>query len=297
MDKIAAFRLPREASRAGPIMARAPAADPANTCPAPGVDVARYPLLALGSARGRSFLAACRQAFEATGSLSLPGFLAPEAVAAAAGELAPRMAEAHHHSQRHNIYFSKQDPDLPPGHGALARVTTSNLTLACDKLGGTVIRRVYEWPPLCAFLAALLRKPRLYPMADALARLNVMGYRAGDGLNWHFDRAHFSVTLLLQAPRGGGAFEYRPNLRTGSDPNYDGVARLLAGADAEIRTLSLAPGTLNVFAGRYAAHRITPVEGGRMRLVAVMSFTEEPGVVFCAADRIQFYGRAEEIGA
>jgi hypothetical protein len=39
-------------------------------------------------------------------------------------------------------------------------------------------------------------------MADPLARLNAMAYGEGQGLNWHFDRAEFTTTLLLQAPAG-----------------------------------------------------------------------------------------------
>ena len=202
------------------------------------------------------------------------------------------MADAFHHTQQHNIYFDKSIP-LPPGHGALAPMTSSNHTVACDRLAGTAIRSVYEWPPLAEFLAAVLDKPRLYLMADPLARLNVMEYGLGDQLGWHFDRAQFSVTLLLQAAEAGGVFQYRRNLRSAEDPNYDGVGRLLAGEDNEVRELALAPGTLNVFAGRYAAHRVTPVGGGRPRLMAVLSFMEEPDVTFSAEDRIQFYGRAQ----
>jgi hypothetical protein len=39
-----------------------------------------------------------------------------------------------------------------------------------------------------------------------LARVNAMQYGAGEGLNWHFDRSEFTTTLLLQAPKAGGAF-------------------------------------------------------------------------------------------
>ena len=89
-----------------------------------------------------------------------------------------------------------------------------------------------------------MEKPALFTMDDPLARLNVMTYGCGEALNWHFDRSEFTTTLLLQAPEGGGAFEYRSDLRSDGDPNYDGVARLLAGADPSVRQLALAPGTL-----------------------------------------------------
>ena len=77
------------------------------------------------------------------------------------------------------------------------------------------------------------------------------------------------------------------------DPNYDGVPRLLAAQNPEVRSLPLRPGTLNVFAGRYAAHRLQPVEGGRTRLVAILTFMDEPQVMFRPDDRHQFYGRTE----
>ncbi len=112
------------------------------------------------------------------------------------------------------------------------------------------------------------------------------------GINWHFDRSEFTTTLLLQAPESGGGFEYRTGLRSAGDPNYDGVARLLEGRDRQVETLHLAPGTLNVFRGKNTAHRVTPVAGGRERIIAVFSFYERPGVLFSEEERIGFYGRA-----
>ncbi|MEZ5911702.1 MAG: hypothetical protein R3D84_05245 [Paracoccaceae bacterium] len=59
-----------------------------------------------------------------------------------------------------------------------------------------------------------------------------------------------------------------------------------------MKRLRLAPGTLNVFRGRNTAHRVTPVGGGRARIIAVFSFYERPGVRFSAEERRGFYGRA-----
>ena len=47
-------------------------------------------------------------------------------------------------------------------------------------------------------------------MADPLACLNVMSYSPADGLGWHFDRAEFTVTLLLRAAGAGGAVPVSP---------------------------------------------------------------------------------------
>ncbi|MEM7733808.1 MAG: 2OG-Fe(II) oxygenase [Pseudomonadota bacterium] len=117
-------------------------------------------------------------------------------------------------------------------------------------------------------------------------------YRAGQALNWHFDRSEFTTTLLLQAPEVGGEFEYRTSLRSEDDPNYDGVAAMLRGEDAHVKRITLAAGTLNVFKGRNTAHRVTPVEGGTARMISVFSFYDRPGVAFSDEERIGFYGRA-----
>src|SRR5690606_25540658 len=104
-----------------------------------------------------------------------------------------------------------------------------------------------EWAPFQVFLAAAMNLPVLFPMLDPLARVNVMTYRTGERLNWHFDRSDFTTTILLQAPEGGGDFLYRTDLRSDTDPNHDGVARLLRGEDPAMKALHLSPGTLNVF--------------------------------------------------
>jgi len=264
------------------------------------IDLERYPLARLDEPTGRELVAANRQALSESGSCSLVAFLRPEAVAQAVAEVEPLMDRcSHHHRQHHNVYFTDPDGgDVQSRALGLQEKTlaTSNRTLTCDQLAGTLIRRVYEWPALCVFLAHVLGKPTLFPMADPLARLNVMGYGEGDRIDWHFDRAEFTVTLLLQAAEAGGVFQYRRNLRSAETPNRPGVARLLAGEDPEVRQLRLEPGTLNVFLGYRSPHRITPVVGPRRRLIAVMSFMERPDVSFSAQDRRQFYGRSEPIG-
>jgi hypothetical protein len=256
------------------------------------VDLDRYPLDRPGSPEWQALVAGVRAALAADGMFNLPGFLRPEARAEAVAALAPRFAgEAFVHARKHNIYFRKSVPEAPPGHPALVEVETINRTLCADQIGG-VLQRLYEWPEFASFLAAAMEKPALHVMEDPLAAVNAMAYGAGQGLNWHFDRAEFTTTLLLQAPRSGGLFEYRSNLRSDGDPNFDGVARLLRGEDPELRSLQLEPGTLNVFRGRYTAHRVTPVVGPDDRIIAVFSYFERPGVTFTPEERLGFYGRA-----
>jgi hypothetical protein len=50
---------------------------------------------------------------------------------------------------------------------------------------------------------------------------------------------------------------------------------------------------LNLFKGKYLAHRVTPVRGARARIIAVFSYYQRPGVSFGADERREFYGRSE----
>ena len=70
------------------------------------------------------------------------------------------------------------------------------------------------------------------------------------------------------------------------------VARLLDGRDPEVQSLALTAGTLNMFKGRYTAHRTSPVIGPRERMIVVFSYYERPGVLFGEEERTGFYGRA-----
>jgi hypothetical protein len=256
------------------------------------LDLDRYPMDRLGSREGDALVETCQRELATEGMFNLPGFVRPDIIDLAAAQLRPLIdTVAFTHRRSHNVYFRREVPGLPPDHPALRTFDTISQTLCGDQIAATIIGRIYDWTPLADFLAAVMEKPRLYLMEDPLARVNVMGYRDGEALNWHFDRSQFTTTLLIQEPKGGGEFQYRTDLRSDDDPNYDGVVRFIDAEDPQVRTLSQKAGTLNVFKGKNTVHRVTPVEGDRDRIVAVFSYYERPGVLFSAEERIGFYGR------
>jgi len=256
------------------------------------LDLDRYPLDQPGSPAYAALVASCRTALEEYGMFNLDGFVRPAAVGRAAAELLPRSENSSYtHQRRHNVYFVDGVEGLPADHPALRQFETVHHTLCDDQLAGTLVHQIYEWQPLVDFIAAAMDKPRLFVMADPLARLNVMDYRPGEALNWHFDRSQFTTTLLIQAAEAGGEFEYRSDLRSDTDPNYEGVARMLRGEDPAVQVNPLAGGTLNVFKGRNTLHRVSTVRGTRKRLIAVFSYYDRPGVMFSREERIGFFGR------
>ena len=200
------------------------------------LDLDRWPLDDLGGAAGQALVARCREELREVGLFSLDALIRLDALATSVAEAAPVLdAAPFTHSRDHNIYFEDEIEGIDPEHPALRRFTTVNHTICGDQIPGSLLTRIYEWQPLVDFLATAMGKSRLYPMADPLGRINVMAYHEGEQLNWHFDRAEFTTTVLLQAPASGGEFQYRSALRSESDPNYNGVARLLADQDERVQ--------------------------------------------------------------
>ncbi len=255
------------------------------------VNVSAYPLDKPGSDAWNQLVTRSQAALAKTGLFDLPGFINEKAIELAMSEIEGLLAnDTFTHQRSHNIYFKDTVEGLSDDHPALRKFVTTNHTLCADQIPQSLIIKLYEWPEFATFLAAVMDKPQIYTMADPIARVNVMEYRDGEALNWHFDRSEFTITLLLQTPKAGGVFEYCRDLRSDTNPNYDGVSRLIDGTEPTT-LLPQTPGTLNVFRGTNTAHRVTPIEGDVQRIVAVLSYYDEPGVAFSAEEQRGFFGR------
>ncbi len=114
----------------------------------------------------------------------------------------------------------------------------------------------------------------------------------GQELGWHFDNSSFAITLLIQKPEAGAAFEYVRDVRDADrgDMNYEQAGRVLNG-DVPVQTLSMDPGTLVLFRGRNSLHRVTPTQGDITRMLAVLAYNTEPDIALSESARMTFYGR------
>jgi hypothetical protein len=257
------------------------------------VDLDRYPIDRLDDGAGQALVERCRAALRGVGACDLPGFLRPEAVRAAVESARSLHDRAYRTEQTHDIEFSGLDPDaLGPDDPRRTRIRSAKEGTAFDHIPpDSPVRIVYESAEMLAFVGAALEVDPIYTSDDPLGAMNYMYFRAGDELGWHFDNSDFVVTLLLQAPEAGGVFEYVPMLRGEDDRNDDGVRALLAGDRTAVRTMSGEPGTLALFRGHWSPHRVTPVEGSRPRLNAVLSYARTPGQRLGAETYRLFYGR------
>ena len=257
------------------------------------IDLCSYPIDQPESAAYRQLLGDVREQLRSVGCAVISGFVRSEANVSLIAEADQVARHAHRSFSRTNAYFTRDDESLADSHPVRRFHDRSNAFVPADNFGtDSPLRAIYEWPPVMAFIKECLEDRAFYRYADPLADVIINVVEEGNGFPWHFDTNNFTVTLAIQNGNRGGLFEYVPNLRTKDDENYEGVQALLDGSRDSVQTLQLMPGDLQIFKGRYSAHRVTPVQGERRRYVGIFSFVEQPGMVAKVERAKQLYGRA-----
>jgi hypothetical protein len=240
----------------------------------------------------RALVGDCRDQLRDRGVAQLAGFLIPAAVdemLAVAGRLSDRAWAS---DQTHTVYFEPADESAGPDHPRALRQHSAKKAIAYDLIPAAApIRRLYESDDLTRLIAAILGKPALYRSADPLDALEIAIFADGDELGWHFDNSEFSVTVMYAESQAGGHFDYRPWLRDEHDENYPAVRQVLHGRPDGVVRLASGPGTLAVFRGQHALHRVTPVSGPRPRVNSVLTYGERPGMKLNQLTQELFYGR------
>ena len=168
--------------------------------------------------------------------------------------------------------------------------STESYRLARHHMSGTDLDALYCWQPMRDFVADLTGHPRVHLSGDPSNGLVVQEYREGCRQAWHFDQALFSTILNLGEAEAGGLFECVPNLRTENEPHYSEVKSVLAGSSDRIQRYKVKAGSFTVMLGRYALHRVTPVQGHVPRISVVLSYELQPGIYMDLATRKISFG-------
>ncbi|MBT6416246.1 HalD/BesD family halogenase [Candidatus Puniceispirillum sp.] len=242
-----------------------------------------------------SFRDACRDQLNRDGVLALPDFLHHTAINTLVEEAESQKHLAFYTSASHNVYLTKPDLDLGDDHVFNRQITSSKGCITTDQIPtASGLHMVYNADIFRDFACAVLGEDMLYEYADPLSSVNVHFAEDGKELGWHFDNSSFAITLLLQAPKDGGAFEYVRDLRDADkgELNFTGVQSVLDG-DIVAQHLTMAPGTLVMFRGRNSMHRVTPTIGDICRILVVFAYNAEPNIALSEAARMTFYGRLD----
>ncbi len=243
------------------------------------IDLARYPVFALDSARGREVIGAAREERARRGMAVLPGFLRADALEGLCHECESLAKLGHFSEVRGTPYIEAPPADLPDDHPRRTLQRTALTAVAYDLFpADSALRALYESDVLLELVRVLLERERLFRYADPFGALNLASMSAGDELHWHYDQTDFVVSLAIQSSESGGDFECVPLVRKDGDENYDLVRQVLRGDGGDsVATIPMTPGTLMVFEGRRSIHRVSPVQGARPRYVALLAYDTKPG--------------------
>ncbi|WP_433477556.1 HalD/BesD family halogenase [Spirillospora sp. CA-142024] len=257
------------------------------------VDTERYPLAAPDGAGWESVVSRTRAELAKTGCCVLPDFIRPallDALRTECGAIAPH---AHYDVETVNAYNIDVRTPLPEGHPGRITVERGNAFVARDRIPADfIVHRLYASGLFQCFVASCFGLPRVHELADPLSGLCLNVVNPGLGHPWHFDTNEFTVSLLTQEPEDGGVFEYCPNIRSAEAENFGDVRRVLAGGGGDlVRRLTLRPGDLQLFKGRYSLHRVGTVRGDTARHTAIFAYSERPGVIGSVARTRQLFGR------
>ena len=225
--------------------------------------------------------------------LILPSFLQAKAIDILVTEAEAQKPNAFFTTSSHNVYLSEPRPDLDASHVFNRQIKSSKGCITTDQVPEkSGLKIIYNAPEFREFISTIVGEPTLYEYADPLSSINVHYADEGQELGWHFDNSEFAITLLLQAPQSGGQFEFVRDLRYSQEEeiNFAGVAAVLDGK-AVIERPSVTPGTLMLFRGRNAMHRVTPTIGRTTRILVVLAYNVEPEIALSKAARMTFFGR------
>jgi hypothetical protein len=257
------------------------------------VDTDRYPILEPGSDAYTAAVSRAHEELAEDGCMVLPDFVRADLLDELRSQCASVAPLAYYDVEVVNVYNTATDSSLPQRHPVNTTMERGNAFVARDQVPTQfMISRLYTSPEFQRFIAACVGLPEVFELADPLAGLCINVLTEGRSHPWHFDTNEFAISMLTQAPLGGGSFEYCPEIRSADAENFADVGAVLAGGGEHlVRRLDLRPGDLQLFLGRYSLHRVTAVQGARERHSAIFAYSARSGVVGTVPRTKQLFGR------
>lgn len=261
--------------------------------PAEVINLDAYPIADTRSRDFAELVKELRNTLNSQQFVVLPDFIRPAAREQAIAQIEDAFHLAHHNAIARNCYLEHQtDPSLPDDHPKNIVKVGSNRILAADVLPAiSPLKTIYYWDNMMQLVSGIVGD-RVCPFEDTLGPVNALCFKHGDHSAWHFDSDNaFTMTLMLQAPESGGKFEMVPNLRTDDDQRHDQVSKVLLGNEDDAVSVGREEGALCIFRGCNSLHRVTPVEGDRLRIMGTFFYENQPGVIGDPIVNETVYGR------
>ena len=258
------------------------------------INTGLYPLDNLASARARRWINGVRADLERDGSCLFADFVDPDALALMVRQAQTVIHLAYPGPTEVSPYFFNyrlgEGEDLPDTHPLRHKGKRNLSQVAADLIPETfLLNQLYRSQLMLDFLQAITGQT-IYRNQDPYQSLNISVMDEGGCQQWHFDSGNLVTTLLLQEPEAGGIFEYAPSIRSEENENFDAVHSVIDGHSERVRQNFLKAGTLSLFRGHYSLHRVTPVEGKRQRIQAILGYSSQPNLLGSRESSILHYG-------
>ena len=252
----------------------------------------RYPIVGLNEVSGRGTLQDCHSPVRKKSLCLLPGFVTKRFISEVLMEIREYNDKAFYREYwrsafgaRHSLSGSKS-----------AKTRASMHSIAFDIFPETSkLRLLYESEPFTKFLRKVLKKDKFFKCADQMVGCIVTICRENDELGWHYDPNDGVVTLMLQKSEVGGKFEFAPNSHPNEEIVNEHEQAIVSGSGYNTHLVDQDAGTLSIFNGSQALHRVTPVGKGQERNMAIFSYSDTPGYVFRDDVKQNFFGRKKAI--
>ena len=257
------------------------------------VNCDRYPLHQPDSLAWDSVIAGIQRDLATDGCSVLKDFIHPTQLPALAQQGQQLAPDAYYTVSTVNVYNTDPNQDYPPDHPGRITFERGNAFVARDRIPTDyLISQLYTHAHFKAFITRCFAVDTLYELADPLAGLCLNVLQTDREHPWHFDTNEFTVSLLTQAADHGGEFQFFPDIRSPDAENQSAVHDVITGKTPEVvKHLNLACGDLQLFKGRYALHRVSPVKGAQERHTAIFAYTPVPDVISNVERTRQLFGR------
>ena len=259
----------------------------------PIFDLGQYPIQDLENPASKELIAQCQEELKTVGCAVIRNFVKAESLQRMLSEADRLMDQTYWASLTHNPYFTKEDHLIPEDHPKRFFQNRSSGFINSDLLEEeSDLNKIFYSKVLLDFISECLQISPLYCWADPLGNHPYSVMDDEHYFPWHFDGNDFTVSILVQQAEQGGDFEYVPNIRRSDDENFEGVNKILNGFREGVQSLSLRPGDMQIFMGRYSIHRVTKVSGRRKRIIALPTYSTDPLTMNRPEHSKQIYGRA-----
>lgn len=247
------------------------------------LNLERYPLANKSDPQRLALVKQCKADLRDQLYCVIPDFVLSQTLKTMSDEAISLQSATNHNNSLRNCYLHRQiDKSLPADHPRNLQDRSSVRMIAYDQVSNDSPLKVFYHSDLVRELVAeIVDEGELFDNEDTYQPANYVCYRDQDESSWHFDSDNsFTMTLMIQPADSGGEFEMSPNTRSLPNENYEHVSDVLTGRrDDTVISVGREAGALCIFKGSNSLHRVTPVNGDRLRIMGVFVYEFSPGVI------------------